>query len=229
MPVEPVNGTLNVWQMIQQGWIACYPLIALSVISFTIIGERLWSLRGLIGGTATLTRAAYADLVKGNARAAFQHVEPQQSTPAGRIYKEVLRQSDMLAIEELEQLASERRFEEMERLKGLLWVLGTTAASAPFIGLFGTVIGIVKAFHSMAIMGSGGFAVVAGGISEALVATALGLFVAIIALIAYNYFQVRLDRIEAALTIGSTRLLEALRMGARAEAPVTGRVADGRL
>ena len=229
MPPEAVNGTLNVWQMIQQGWISTYPLIALSVISFTIIGERLWSLRGLIGGTAALTRATYADLAKGNARAAFQHVEPQQATPAGRIYKEVLRQSGELPIDDLEQLASERRFEEMERLKGLLWVLGTVASSAPFIGLFGTVIGIVKAFHSMAMMGSGGFAVVAGGISEALVATALGLFVAIIALIAYNYFQVRLDRIEAALTIGSTRLLEALRMGARAEAPVTGRVADGRI
>jgi hypothetical protein len=64
MPPEPVNGTLNVWQMIQQGWVACYPLIALSVISFTIIGERLWSLRGLLGGTAALTRAAYGDLGK---------------------------------------------------------------------------------------------------------------------------------------------------------------------
>ena len=229
MPPEPVNGTLNVWQMIQQGWIACYPLIALSVISFTIIGERLWSLRGLLGGTAALTRATYGDLAKGDTRAATEHAEAQQGTPSGRIYKEVLRQSGKLPMEELEQLASERRFEEMERLKGLLWVLGTVAASAPFIGLFGTVIGIVKAFHSMAIMGSGGFAVVAGGISEALVATALGLFVAIIALISYNYFQVRLDRIEAALTIGSTRLIEALRTGRRAEAPVAGRVADGRL
>ena len=63
----------------------------------------------------------------------------------------------------------------------------------------------------MAALGSGGFAVVAGGISEALVATALGLGVAIIALIFYNYFQVRLDRIESALTIGTARLIEALR------------------
>jgi biopolymer transport protein ExbB/TolQ len=228
MPPEPVNGTINVWQMIQQGWISTYPLNALSVISFTIIGERLWSLRGILGSTAALTRVVYADLTKGEARAAFQHVEAQQGVPAGRIYKEVLRHTGDLPIDDLEQLASERRFEEIERLKGLLWVLGTVASSAPFIGLFGTVIGIVKAFHSMAIMGSGGFAVVAGGISEALVATALGLFVAIIALIAYNYFQVRLDRIEAALTIGATRVLEALRMGRRAEAPA-GRVADGRL
>src|SRR5205085_2858176 len=116
--------------------------------------------------------------------------------------------------------------EEMEQLKRPLWILGTVASSAPFIGLFGTVVGIIRAFHSMAIMGSGGFAVVAGGISEALVATALGLGVAIIALIFYNYFQVRLDRIESALTIGAARLVEALRhLGS--DVPRKQRVADG--
>jgi len=111
-------------------------------------------------------------------------------------------------------------------MKRPLWLLGTVASSAPFIGLFGTVIGIIKAFHSMAIMGSGGFAVVAGGISEALVATALGLGVAIIALIFYNYFQVRLDRIESALTIGTARLIEALEAAASV-APKKPRMADG--
>ena len=68
---------------------------------------------------------------------------------------------------------------------------------------------------------------VAGGISEALIATALGLIVAIVALIFYNYFQTRLDRIEAALTIGSARVLEALRVERAAE-PAMERVVDGR-
>jgi biopolymer transport protein ExbB/TolQ len=124
-------------------------------------------------------------------------------------------------------VSAERRFEEMERLKGSLWILGTVASSAPFIGLFGTVVGIVKAFHHMAVLGSGGFAVVAGGISEALIATALGLVVAIVALIFYNYFQIRLDRIEAALTIGGARLLEALRLE-RSAKPRMERIADAR-
>jgi biopolymer transport protein ExbB len=213
--------------MIQQGWIACYPLIVFSIVSLTVIGERLWAFRGLIGRTARLTRAVYGELTRGDGRAALERAESEQGTPAGRIYAEVLRQSTTVPVEQLDQVSAERRFEEMERLKGLLWVLGTVAASAPFIGLFGTVVGIVKAFHSMAIMGSGGFAVVAGGISEALVATALGLFVAIVALIFYNYFQVRLERIEAALTIGATRIIEALRLDRLAE-PRMERVADGR-
>src|SRR6186713_1196528 len=60
--------------------------------------------------------------------------------------------------------------------------LGNTSASAaPFIGLFGTVMGIIRSFHTMAIAGTGGFAIVAGGISEALIATALGLAVGIVA------------------------------------------------
>ena len=71
------------------------------------------------------------------------------------------------------------------------------------------MIGIIRAFHSMAIAGTGGFAVVAGGISEALIATALGLAVGIVALVFYNYFQARVERIDGALRIGSARVLEA--------------------
>ena len=80
--MEPVNGSLNVWQMIQQGWVACYPLIAMSVISFTIIGERLWALRGIVSSTARLTRTVYADVSKGDLRAGAQHAEAGQRKPS---------------------------------------------------------------------------------------------------------------------------------------------------
>ena len=92
-------------------------------------------------------------------------------------------------------------------------MLGTIASSAPFIGLFGTVIGIIKAFHTMSIAGTGGFSVVASGISEALIATALGLAVGILALIFYNYFQSKVERIDAALQIAGARVLQALSAG----------------
>jgi len=116
-------------------------------------------------------------------------------------------------VDYLSEVVDDRKFEELEALKGSVWMLGTTGVSAPFIGLLGTVIGIIKSFQSMAVEGSGGFAVVAGGISEALVATALGLAVAIIAVIFYNYFHTKLERIDAAMTVGSDRVLEALRVG----------------
>ncbi len=76
-------------------------------------------------------------------------------------------------------------------LKRYLWALGTVGSSAPFVGLFGTVVGILKAFQSMSVAGTGGFKVVSQGIAAALVATAAGLLVAIYAVIAYNYFVAR--------------------------------------
>jgi biopolymer transport protein ExbB len=223
--VEPTTN-LSMIAMIQQGWLATYPLILMSIISLTVIAERIWSFLGVVGATAELTRGIHGDLARGDLAAALEHAEAARGTPSGRIFSEVVRQGGALDAEELADLGAERRFEEMEQLKRPLWILGTVASSAPFIGLFGTVVGIIKAFHSMASLGSGGFAVVAGGISEALVATALGLGVAIIALVFYNYFQVRLDRIESALTIGTARLVEALRK-VGSNAPRRAKVADG--
>ena len=76
-----------------------------------------------------------------------------------------------------------------------LGILGTLGNNAPFIGLFGTVLGIIKAFADLAHNQSGGITVVMTGIAEALVATALGLLVAIPAVVAFNFFQGRIRRI----------------------------------
>ena len=84
--------------------------------------------------------------------------------------------------------------EEGLRLERGLNFLATTGSAAPFIGLFGTVIGIINAFQSIGMTGSASLAVVAPGIAEALIATAIGLFAAIPATIFYNYFLGRLLR-----------------------------------
>ncbi|MCH5277585.1 MAG: protein TolQ [Desulfovibrionaceae bacterium] len=85
---------------------------------------------------------------------------------------------------------------EMSRLNRSLAVLATAANTAPFIGLFGTVWGIMNSFHAIGLMKSASLATVAPGISEALIATAIGLAVAIPATIAYNLFLGRLGGIE---------------------------------
>ena len=207
---------LSVLDMIRQGAYVTYPLIVMSMITITIICERLWALRGLISGTLRVAGALVGHLQKGDFTAALAAAQQHQKTPAGRVFRDVIAQQEGESLEYLAEVVEDRRFEEVEALKGGIWVLGTVGVSAPFIGLLGTVIGIIKSFHNMAIQGSGGFAVVAGGISEALIATALGLAVAIIAVIFYNYFHTKLERIEAVLTIGSDRLLEALRLGRKA-------------
>ncbi len=210
---------MSVLDMIQQGWIATYPLIIFSIATVTIIFERLYSLRSLVPDTLRLAGSICPTLEKGDFATALRATEAELVTPAGRIFSDVLARHQTDSLEYLADLTEEKRFEELEALKGPLWVLATVSSSAPFIGLFGTVIGIMRAFHSMAIAGSGGFAVVAAGISEALVATALGLGVAIVAVCFYNYFQTRIERIEAALTIASNRVIDSIHLGRRAHVP----------
>lgn len=96
-------------------------------------------------------------------------------------------------------------------------LLGTIAGAAPFIGLLGTVIGIIRAFRTLAVSGAGGPQSVMGGISEALVATALGLIVAIPALVFYNHFSTRIRRMTEAMEICSDQLVESLTRALRGD------------
>jgi biopolymer transport protein TolQ len=100
--------------------------------------------------------------------------------------------------------------EESERLERRLSFLATTANTAPFIGLFGTVWGIMDSFREIGIRGTTSLAVVAPGISEALIATAIGLATAIPAVLAYNYFVGRLKRIISKLENASMHILNIL-------------------
>jgi biopolymer transport protein TolQ len=88
---------------------------------------------------------------------------------------------------------------EMSRMTQLVPFLATTGNTTPFIGLFGTVWGIMNSFHGIGLRGSANLAVVAPGISEALVATAAGLLAAIPAVIAFNYFMQKIRIIESEL------------------------------
>ena len=86
--------------------------------------------------------------------------------------------------------------------------LATIGSSAPFIGLFGTVIGIVNAFTGIAASGSGGLAAVSAGIAEALITTAFGILVAVPAVMAFNYFTTRLERFQIEMSNSSAELLD---------------------
>jgi biopolymer transport protein ExbB len=96
---------------------------------------------------------------------------------------------------------------EVASMKRGLGGLGTISSGAPFIGLFGTVVGIINAFRSMAASGQGGLGAVSAGISEALVTTAAGLLVAIPALMAYNYFTNTIEAFVVDMNDVSSELL----------------------
>jgi biopolymer transport protein ExbB len=201
---------LNLIQIIHQGAIATYPLIVMSVISLTVIFERLWSLRNIGSATVRVTDSILEPTKKGQRDLAIAICKQNSNCPAGRIFLNVLEREGSARPDLAGTAAGEAMFEETQKLKKHLWILGTVASSAPFIGLLGTVVGIIKSFESMAVAGTGGFAVVAAGISEALVATALGLGVAIIALIFYNYFQTRIATLNGLFRVQVGKILQTL-------------------
>jgi len=201
---------LDLIDIIHKGAIATYPLIFLSVISVTVVLERLWSLKNLSSITLRITESLLDPLKKGQRDLAIVMCKQHSDCPVGRIVLNILNHDSAARPELTNSVAVEAMFEEAQRLKKNLWILGTVASSAPFIGLLGTVVGIIKSFESMAIAGTGGFAVVAAGISEALVATALGLGVAIIAVIFYNYFQTRIASINGLFRIQVGKIIQSI-------------------
>lgn len=209
---------LDFFHLIQQGAISTYPLIACSIVVLGIVIERMVALRGTIQSTVALTATVVPLLGRGDIDGAMAAIRGHQRCPARRVFEDVVAAAPDATVEELERVADERQFEEAQGAGTYLWLLGTIGSAAPFIGLFGTVVGIIRAFHSMALAGTGGFAVVAAGISEALIATALGLGIGIVAVVCYNYFQSRVERIDAALRIGSARVIEAVSAARRAHA-----------
>src|SRR5215813_12391845 len=191
---------LDLIDIIHKGAIATYPLILLSIISVTVVLERLWSLKNIGSVTLRITESLLEPIKKGQRDLAIAICKQNSQSPAARIFLHVLEREGSQGIDTASTFATEAMFEETQKLKKHLWILGTVASSAPFIGLLGTVVGIIKAFESMAV--------VAAGISEALVATALGLAVAIIAVIFYNYFQTRISTLNGLFRIQVAKILQ---------------------
>jgi biopolymer transport protein ExbB/TolQ len=201
---------LDLIDIIHKGAIATYPLILLSIVSVAVVLERLWSLRNIGSMTLRITESLLEPIKRGQRDLAIAICRQNSHSPVGRIFLNMLDKGESQQLETANTFATEAMFEETQNLRKHLWILGTVASSAPFIGLLGTVVGIIKSFESMAIAGTGGFAVVAAGISEALVATALGLAVAIIAVIFYNYFQIRIANLNGLFRIQVAKVLHSM-------------------
>jgi biopolymer transport protein ExbB/TolQ len=98
----------------------------------------------------------------------------------------------------------------LSELKRGMGILATVGATAPFVGLLGTTMGVVNAFTGMALTGSGGLGAISAGIAEALITTAFGLAVAIPAVWLYNYFQTRIDNVTVEIVYTSKELIDYL-------------------
>lgn len=132
------------------------------------------------------------------------------SSPLANVFQAVFADHLPRHPEECRRLVTRYGALESAKLESRLTFLATTGSTTPFIGLFGTVWGIMDSFRSIGASGSASLAVVAPGIAEALVATAVGLAAAIPAVVAYNYYLSRARRLTIAMEDFSEDLLSAL-------------------
>jgi len=177
--------------------VVLYVLIALSVLSIGVIFERWWYFRRRRIDMAGTSQSLETALKEGDLDAATATLKKSKSIEA-EIVGEALGwyRAGAAAVEQILSKAIKQRRKGFE---GGLLFLGTLGNNAPFIGLFGTVLGIVTAFRELGNTQAGsssGMGNVMGGIAEALVATAIGILVALPAVIAYNVFQKKAVDVE---------------------------------
>jgi biopolymer transport protein ExbB/TolQ len=182
--IEQLMGLLNVGEE----WVI-YLLLGTSVVCIAITLERIVFLARFRGNSRRLKRELRSFLAETDIDGARRHFAKQRSIPA-TILTAALESIDR-SPEALSEMIDGEALEQRSRLERGLDFLGTVGSNAPFVGLFGTVLGIIQAFHALANAQTTGPQVVMAGISSALVATAVGLMVAIPALIAFNVFKGR--------------------------------------
>jgi biopolymer transport protein ExbB/TolQ len=176
-----------------------------SVLSITFMIERWLYFRKADGSGDEILGHVHKLLEQGKGDQAANYAQKNPAAVSQVIHYGLLHSGR--GRRDLEELLSTKQKEERLKLERRLGVLGTLGNISPFIGLFGTVVGIIKAFRDLAMAGGGGPSVVAKGIAEALISTAAGLLVAIPAVIIYNYFMRRVKTISVDMEVASTRLL----------------------
>jgi biopolymer transport protein ExbB len=200
----------TIFEILRVGGFTMYILLFCSFLSVMIILERILYYRRLsrtdrrefmvmIGRSLKSGRIDTARAICQKTKAPFSQVVFSGLELHGRPGKEMSN-------------AMEREITiETSDLERYIGIVGTIGNTAVYIGLFGTVLGIIRAFHDISVAGAGGMSIVIGGVAEALVCTATGLAVAIPAVIAYNYFSKRVERFIDDMELCASELLDFIR------------------
>jgi len=190
------------------GWLSNVPLAIGSIATIAVFFDRWRTFRGLDDRSKAFATEVIEALTRPDVDAARRLCE-QSDLPIAQIYLEALRWEN-ISVEDYDRVLATLRAEASADLRRGIWMIGTVGSLAPFVGLFGTVVGIIRGFADLAGAEGGGFAVVAASLSEALVATAAGLAVAIAALSLYNYLNTRVGAIAAVYARSCERLVQAI-------------------
>ncbi len=205
------------------GWpalVVAVVLLSMGLASLTVFVERVWTLRVSRGESRRFAEASTAALDAGQFDVVIEAAAGYPRSHLARVvcsglstYQHAQQTRDVSGLTSIDrtQRHMERFMEEISGdLRRGLSVLASVGSTAPFVGLLGTVLGIISAFQGIAATGSGGLSAVSAGISEALVETALGLVVAIPAVLAFNYLSTEIGREEQTLNHAASHMLDTL-------------------
>lgn len=203
-----------------------YTLMIMSVWSLSIMVQKWWYLRSAQAQTRKFAPEFSQFLEEDNLNEAINLAEGYKKSHVAKVLGGALAEIKPLIqdgsvtvsdINSAERAVEREMLMQIVLMKRGLAMLATTGATAPFVGLLGTTMGVVNAFQGMAAGGGGGISSIAAGISEALITTAFGLLVAIPAVWAFNYFQTKIDNITAEMTYSSKEMIDYLIKGVSGE------------
>jgi biopolymer transport protein ExbB/TolQ len=208
---------LELWHHMGFGarFITC-AMLAMSVASVVIACERVFALAASNRASVSFAKKLAELLAEGDIdRAANAGLAPEGHlgrvlSAALRAYQNCPRGDADFTLDSVARMLERQSQREVHNMKRGIGVLANVASTAPFVGLLGTVLGIVNAFQMMAETGSGGLSTVSGGIAEALATTALGLLVAIPAVGAYNGLLAWIEARNVDIAEASNELLDLL-------------------
>lgn len=196
------------FELIKTGGWVMWPIIACSIAAAAIIGERLWSLQRKYVTPPSLMPQIEQWVTRNELDKARIDLL-RKTSPLGEVLAAGLvnRNHSREIIKEAIEDAGRHVVPDLERF---LNALGTIATISPFLGLFGTVIGMIQMFAGISNQGIGDPAVVAGGIAQALITTAAGLAVAIPSVMFYRYFRARVNELLVEMEQEAIKLTEIL-------------------
>jgi biopolymer transport protein ExbB/TolQ len=182
----------TIWEILQAGGFTMYILLFCSFLSMTILLERIIYYRK----RSKTKRAEFMTRIKRALKSSDIETAMEICKETDAPFSNVVCSGLELYGHSEKQISNAMEREitiETTKLGRYTGIVGTIGNTAVYIGLFGTVLGIIRAFHDIAAAGAGGMSIVIGGVAEALVCTAAGLFVAIPAVIAFNYFTKKVE------------------------------------
>lgn len=218
---------LDMWN--EMMWFAkgiVFILLIMSIWSMSVFVKKWWELRKAQAETRKFAPEFSQFLEEDNITEAINLSERYKKSHVARVLGGALTEVKPLIQDgsvSVNDINSAERAVEREMLMTLTdmkrgnGILATVGATAPFVGLLGTTMGIVNAFQGMAVSGSGGIGAISAGVSEALLTTAFGLLVAIPAVWGFNYFQVKIENLAAEMTYTSKEFIDYLIRGVSGE------------